>query len=395
MTSSVATLRPADAQELMQIVQAALADRTPLQIVGGDSKGGMGYPQREVRRVSSAKLDRIVDYDPAELVLTVGAGVKLATIQALLTEHGQMLAFEPYGVATTVDAAAGESTIGGVVAAGFAGSRRVTAGNVRDHVLGFSAVSGRGESFVAGGRVVKNVTGYDLSKLMCGSWGQLAVMTEITLKVLPRPRVSLTLARFGVGVDEAYIYMTRALRSQADVAAAAYVPGGLLEPRSVTLLRLEGFGPSVDARAQQLGGLFDASFATLASADAEQYWSRVCHADVMPPKGDDVLWRVCVPATQGAATCTKLSELGAAVFADWGGALIWARAPSNIAAATIRALAEQAGGHATLFHAPLEYRSQTPALHPESPGVAALTARVKASFDPERILDPHRFERPA
>lgn len=395
MTSSAATILPADALDLTQVIQAALADRMALQIVGGDSKGGMGYPQRETRRVSTARFDSIIDYDPAELVLTLGAGVKLAAIQALLAEHDQMLAFEPYEFATTVGAAAGTSTIGGVVAAGFAGSRRVSAGNVRDHVLGFSAVSGRGESFVAGGRVVKNVTGYDLSKLMCGSWGQLAVMTEITLKVLPRPRVCLTLAAFGLTLDAAYIYMTRALRSQTDVSAAAYVPANLLEPRSATLLRLEGFGPSVDARAKQLISLFDASLDTLARDQADQYWSRVCHADLLRPTNADVLWRICVPATQGAATCAKLQELDAAFTVDWGGALIWARTASSVAAAEVRALAEQAGGHATLIRAPEVFRSVTPARHPESPGVAALSTRVKASFDPERVLDPHRFERPA
>jgi glycolate oxidase FAD binding subunit len=391
MGTSPTTLAPADVQELTQIVQAAVAKRTPLRVVGGDSKGGMGHPQREATRVSIAKFDRIIDYDPAELVLTTGAGVKLSAILALLAEHGQMLAFEPYDFATTVGGTMGESTIGGVVAAGFAGSRRVSAGNVRDHVLGFTAVSGRGESFVAGGRVVKNVTGYDLSKLMCGSWGQLAIMTELTLKVLPRPRVSLTLAAFDLAVDAAYIHMTRALRSQSDVAAAAYVPSDVLEQRPVTLLRLEGFGPSVEARAQQLASLFDTSLEPLEAARADQWWARVCCADPLRATGEAVLWRICVPATQGAALCAELRKLDVDVCVDWGGALIWARPAASLAATTVRALAEQAGGHATLIHAPVDYRSLTPALHPESAGVAALTARVKASFDPERILDPHRF----
>jgi glycolate oxidase FAD binding subunit len=392
MSSSQPTIFPADVQELRQIVQAAVADRTPLQIVGGGSKSGMGYPQREARHVSTAKFDRVIDYDPAELVLTVGAGAKLAAIQALLTEHDQMLAFEPYDFATTVGGAADESTIGGVVAAGFAGSRRVSAGNVRDHLLGFKAVSGRGEAFVAGGRVVKNVTGYDLSKLMCGSWGQLAVMTEVTLKVLPRPRVSLTLMAFDLGVDAAFICMSRALRSQADVSAAAYARDNLLEPRSVALLRLEGFGPSVDARAKQLSALFDTPLESFPREQADRYWSRVCRADLPPSTDDEVLWRICVPATHGAAACAKLSELDAAFCVDWGGALIWARVASSVTPETVRALAEHAGGHATLIHASEDYRSRTPALHPESSGVAALTKRVKCSFDPARILDPHRFE---
>jgi glycolate oxidase FAD binding subunit len=242
---------------------------------------------------------------------------------------------------------------------------------------------------------VKNVTGYDLSKLMCGSWGQLAVMTEITFKVLPRPRVSMTLAHFDLKVDAAYAQMTRALRSQAEVAAAAWIPPGLIEPASMMLLRLEGFGPSVAARAQHLESVLGAPPVVLEGEPAERTWSRVCGADALHSSGGNVLWRICVPATKGAALCERLVGLAADFFVDWGGALIWARVPSSVPAESIRTLAEHADGHATLVHAPDDYRLRTAALHPESRGVAALTARVKASFDPQRILDPHRFELPA
>jgi glycolate oxidase FAD binding subunit len=395
MSSAPVTMTPADTHELTHLVQSAIAACTPIQILGGDSKAAVGYPSRQTLRVSMSRFDRIVDYDPAELVLTVDAGVKLSAIQALLAEHDQMLAFEPEDIAKTLGSCVGTSTIGGIVAAGFAGSRRVSAGNVRDHVLGFAAVSGRGEAFVAGGRVVKNVTGYDLSKLMCGSWGQLAAMTTLTLKVLPRPKMSLTLAAPDLGIEASYIYMTRALRSQADVAAAAYVPARPPGHESLMLLRLEGFGPSVQARATHLESLIETPLERLDAAPADALWSRIRSADIAhADAGDDVLWRLCVPATAGAAVCTTLRESDAHITVDWGGALIWARMTVNAEPAGIRALAERAGGHATLLCAPEHYRLRAPALHPEAPGVAALSRRVKASFDPAGILDPHRFEAP-
>ena len=193
-------------------------------------------------------LSRVIDYDPAELVLTVEPGALLADIEALLATSNQMLAFEPWELAP------GRSTIGGMVGAGFAGSRRILSGGVRDHLLGFSAVNGRGEAFKAGGRVVKNVTGYDLPKLMAGSWGQLAALTHITLKVLPRPSETRTLVLQGLGASAAGGVMGRAMRAPADVAAASYLPAES-EASSITAIRLEGFGPSIEARARLLAGL--------------------------------------------------------------------------------------------------------------------------------------------
>lgn len=383
---------PADVGELTQIVQTAIADRKALQVTGGDTKRGMGFPARTTLAVSTTKFARIIDYDPSELVLTTCAGVKLSEIQTLLASHDQMLAFEPWDFASI--SGVGATTIGGVVAAGFAGSRRISAGNVRDHVLGFTAVSGRGEAFVAGGRVVKNVTGYDLSKLMCGSWGQLAILTELTLKVLPRPRASTTLLVRGLDDARAFAVMMGALRSAADVSGAAYVPQGTAESESQTLLRIEGFGPSIEARARLLVDMIDRPVEHLEPSSAAYSWSSIGSGSLVGSDVDHVLWRICVPATQGATLCTELRALGASVCVDWGGALIWAALNADVPADHVRACAERADGHATLMRAPVEFRSRTPALHPESAGVAALTQRVKAAFDPSGILDPLRFEVP-
>ncbi len=386
---------PADVEELCAIVRDAHAARTPLQIVGGGSKEGVGVPGRETALVSMTRFDRVIDYDPPELVVTVGAGVRLSALQSLLAASGQMLAFDPFDFGAALGGPAGATTIGGVVAAGFAGSRRVSAGNVRDHVLGFTAVSGRGEEFVAGGRVVKNVTGYDLPKLMCGSWGQLAVFTQLTLKVLPRPRISLTLDAVGLDDARAFAVMTRAARSSSEIAAAAYAPSGVLDERSHTLVRLEGFGPSVEARAAALTQLLhDVRLATMSAEDAASAWSALPRQLMDAAPLHDVLWRICIPSTAGARLCGRLRELDGRFCVDWAGGLVWARLPATCSAASVRALAEHCGGHATMLHAPLDYRAGAPALHPESAAVAMLSARVKLAFDPAGIFDPRRFSVP-
>lgn len=396
MVAGMQSYSPADAKELVEIVRAALDARTPLQVVGAGSKHTVGYPDRQTTVVFTRAFDRIIDYDPAELVLTAGAGTPLATIDALLAAREQMLAFEPFDFASISGAPAGASTLGGVIAAGFAGSRRVSAGNVRDHLLGFAAVSARGESFVAGGRVVKNVTGYDLSKLMCGSWGQLAVLTELTLRVLPRPRVTLTLCARNLEDSRAYALIGAALRSEVAAAAAGYIPRGIIGD-SHTLLRLEGFGPSVEARTRHLSDAFpDEQIERLGAAHADNLWHGLRTGAVLgDPASAGALWRINLRSTAGPGLCASLRALGAFFCADWGGSLLYARVPDRVGAEQVRTLAENAGGHATLLRASHDYRLRVCAQHPEQPGAAALTHRVKAAFDPAGLLDPQRFARPA
>jgi glycolate oxidase FAD binding subunit len=325
-------------------------------------------------------------------VLTVEPGVKLADIEALLAQHNQMLAFEPWDFAETSGGESGRSTIGGMIGAGLAGSRRISAGSVRDHVLGFHAVNGRGEAFKAGGRVVKNVTGYDLPKLIAGSWGQLCVLTQVTLKVLPRPMKARTLVLRGLKHAAAVDAMGRAMRAPADVAAASYVPADQDE-LSATTIRLEGFGPSIDARAQLLGGLLvDAGrIETMEAGAADAHWRRV-RAGLLPQAEQlPLLWRMIVPPAGGADALEGIERFGGLGMLDWAGGLIWARSVAE-AAGVIREVAELAGGHAMLVAAPEHVCHDIPALHPEPSAVAALSRRVRAAFDPARIFDPQRFE---
>lgn len=381
------TLRPDTIDQLCVLIREARTDGRRLAIRGGGSKAGYGAP------VAATALDMrgftgIVDYDPAELVLTVRAGTPLADVEAALAARGQMLAFEPWDHSPLFGAAAGGATIGGIVAAGVAGPRRLSAGGARDHLLGFTAVSGKGEQFVAGGRVVKNVTGFDLAKLMAGSWGRLAAMTELSLKLLPRPREQATLAAEGLDAAAAQALMLRALGTSASIAAAAHLPAALNAGRALTLLRLEGIGPSVAARGDALvRHCADQALQPLPEAEASACWQAVRTA---APLDGPLLWRLQLPASAAASTAGWLDANGARWLIDWGGALLWTDWPGD--PATLRDhIAAAADGHAALVRAPAEIRARIPAQHPRAPGVAALEARIRRAFDPDGVFETGRF----
>lgn len=376
--------QPTTTSEVAAIVADTAATGRKLEIRGGGSHAGVGCPDRAGAILSTAGLTGIVDYDAAELVLTARPGTLLAEIEAAVAARGQALMFEPVGPAT--------ATIGGVIGAGLSGSRRISAGAVRDHLLGFEAVSGRGERFVAGGKVVKNVTGYDVSKLMCGAWGRLAVLTEVTLKVLPSPPERRTLVWQGLDETAAWDLMGAAMRLPADVAAAAHLPG----PGGATLVRIEGFGPSVEARARLIRDAFAShgAITELAGPAAMAAWAPLAGADALIDA--ESVWRIGVPRKKGLAVVRGLAGLGGRWIADWAGGLIWYAPdmadPTDTANATaVRRLAADAGGHASLVRAPVEVRRIVPALHPLAPGVAALSARVRAAFDPLGLFETGRF----
>jgi glycolate oxidase FAD binding subunit len=377
-------LLPRDQRDICDAVASAAASGQVLEIAGGGTKHGIGRPQRETLILSTLGMDRIVDYDPSELVLTVEPGVRLAEIEAMLAGQRQMLAFEPFDFVSIGGGEPGRSTIGGVVCAGLSGSRRISAGGVRDHLLGFHAVNGLGEPFKAGGRVVKNVTGYDLSKLIAGSWGQLAVVSELTLKVLPRPEQVRTLALHGLGMRDAVAAMTQAMRAPADVAAASTAS-------AVTAIRIEGFLHSVDARTATLSRLLAeyGKVETLDEAAAAAHWASVQTASALRAGGP--LWRITTPPSRGADILGAIEAVGGQGLLDWAGGLAWVRLPESVSAADLRSLAESADGHAMLVDAPQSYRAATPARHPEPAAVAALSERVRRAFDPAGIFDPLRF----
>jgi glycolate oxidase FAD binding subunit len=384
--------QPRDQRDVCDAVADAGEHGYALEIIGGGSKRGVGAPGRGGTPLSMAGMTRIIDYDPAELVLTLEPGALLSDVEAMLRDKNQMLAFDPWDFAETVGGQTARSTIGGVIGAGIAGSRRISAGGVRDHVLGFAAVNGRGEAFKAGGRVVKNVTGYDLSKLVTGAWGQLVVLTEITLKVAPLPQGTRTLFLRGLDAAEAILAMGLAMRAPVDVAAASHLPGIDGEHASITAVRVEGFEASLKARMATLAGLFaELKTEEWPDLDAARYWRRMRRGSFIRDEALPVLWRISIPPSRGAAVLAQIENLDGAALLDWAGGLLWARTPLD-ASPAIRALAEAAGGHAMLVDAPGHVRAATPALHPEAENIAALSRRVRRAFDPNHVFDPKRFE---
>lgn len=390
-----------DARDTEEAVQAALAADQPLEIVGHGTKRAIGHAMATNAVLDLSALDRVVSYEPNELVLTAQAGTRLRQVQALLAERNQELAFEPMQAAALLGTPAEAGTLGGAVASGLSGPRRIKAGGARDHVLGIAGVSGFGESFKAGGRVVKNVTGYDLSKLIAGSWGTLAVMTEVTFKVLPRAERETTLILRGLGDDAAGRVMTAAIGSPFDVSGAGH---GLRHGGDVlTLLRLEGVAQSVAHRARALARALDEHGAVEEVADqaSSRLWADI--RDVVPfaasgPRGGWLVWRIVCPPAAGAALGHALSRAtsGEALY-DWAGGLIWlAMPPSDDAqAATVRSAARAAGAHATLIRAAEATRASVDVFEPLEGALGALHERVRASFDPRALFNRGRLRRKA
>jgi glycolate oxidase FAD binding subunit len=408
----VDTLKVRDANDVEQAVRAALAGEQPLEIVGHGSRRLIGQPMATNALLDLSDLNAVTSYEPSELVITVQAGAPLADVVSLIDSKNQQFAFEPVSTAALLGTP-NLGTIGGMIGAGLAGPRRIKAGGVRDHLLGAHAVSGFGDSFKAGGRVVKNVTGYDLCKLLAGSWGTLAVMTEVTLKVMPRPESERTLVLHALDDVAANRAMTTALGSPFDVTGAGHLPnsafravlGGLGDlgnrQQAVTLLRLEGITASVAHRADALARLL-APFGPaeiLADAASAAIWSSI--RDVQPFAANGALgawpvWRiVCPPASGGALGRQLARDTGGDVIYDWGGGLIWAALPPkpDAHAALVRQRVGAVGGHAALLRAPVEVRRNVDVFHPQQGGLAGLSERVRHSFDPNNILNRGRLAR--
>ena len=408
----VDTLKVRDAKDVEDAVQAAIASEQPLEIIGNGSKRLIGQPMATNALLDLSSLNAVTSYEPNELIITVQAGAPVADVQSLIDSRNQQFAFEPIDTAPLLGTA-NQATIGGMIGAGLAGPRRIKAGGARDHLLGAHGVSGFGDSFKAGGRVVKNVTGYDLCKLLAGSWGTLAVMTEVTLKVMPRPESERTLVLRGLDDASANRTMTAALGSPFDVSGAAHVPGSVFHVaatelgdlgspgEAVTLLRLEGILASVVHRAAALGKLLAPFGAAQVLEDAASaaVWSSV--RDVVPfaangALGERPVWRIVCPPASGGALGERLArDSGGEVIYDWGGGLIWAALPPRPDAqvALVRQRVNAVGGHATLVRGSDELRRNVDVFHPQPAGLAALSERVRQSFDPKNILNRGRMSR--
>ncbi len=407
------TLKARDAQDVEDVVRAAIANEQPLEIVGHGTKRRVGQPMATNAMLDLSALNAVVAYEPNELIITVQAGAPVADVLSLIDSKAQQFAFEPMNTALLLGTVETEGTVGGMIAAGLAGPRRIKSGGARDHLLGANAVSGFGESFKAGGKVVKNVTGYDLCKLLAGSWGTLAVTTEVTLKVTPRPECERTLLLRGLDDVTANKAMTAALGSPYDVSGAAHLPGSALRTtggalgdiaqpdQALTLLRLEGITSSASHRAESLRQMLASYGAAELMTDdtSAALWSAVRDVEPFAASGPRALWPVwrivCPPASGGAFGEALHRESGGEVIYDWGGGLIWAALPpaTDAHAKALRQRVDKIGGHAMLIRGAEDVRAGIDVFPPQPAGLAALGQRVKHSFDPRNVLNRGRLSR--
>ena len=400
------SFKPDSAEQVAEAVAWAASEPTPLELAGRGSKHGFGRPVQASHGLDLSGLTGITLYEPEELVLRARAGTAMAEIEAALVEHRQLLAFEPPDLGPLLGGPPSAGSIGGTLACNLAGPRRIKAGAARDHVLGVQAVSGRGEIFKSGGRVVKNVTGYDLCKLLTGSHGTLAAMTEVTVKVLPAPDKTRTVLLYGLNDQAAIGAMTRALQSSHEVSGAAHLPAGEAARSAVsyvaraggpvTAIRVEGPGPSVEHRAAALRGSLgaDGDSEELHGGNSAILWRELRDVAPFAAAPERPLWRISVPPAEGAEVARRLADGDAGrYFYDWGGGLIWLALPPQTDGAPepVRAAVAASGGHATLVRAARELRAAIPVFQPQDPAMAALTRRVKDSFDPQRVLNPGRM----
>jgi glycolate oxidase FAD binding subunit len=368
------TLRPRDEADLAELIATHAG---PLEVVGAGSKRAIGRPM-EAALLDLGALRGVIAYEPDELVFTAHAATPLADIEPLLQAERQRLAFEPPDPRPLL-ASTAPPTIGGVLAANASGSRRLTAGAARDHFLGFRAVNGRGERFKAGGRVVKNVTGYDLPKLLAGSWGTLAVLTEVTVRVVPAPEADCTLVLEPCTPAHAVQLFKRALDSTCEVTAAALVPHRGLA------LRLEGFERSVQSRCARLIGTLGAGdHVRLEGDESRRWWHEVAAARALAEQ--PVVWRVSLPPSEAARVIEALAPTQ--YLLDWAGGLLWLGVAHADPARVRGALR---GGYATLIKAPEAVRASVSVFQPPTGALATLAARLKVAFDPHARLNPGRM----
>ncbi len=379
-------MKPKSETELADAVRVSAAKGTRLQIRGGGTRAGLGHSVTG-ELVDVTGLKGISLYEPGALTIVAAAGTPLETIEKTLAKEGQRLPFEPmdhralYGTN-------GKPTIGGVVAANISGPRRIQAGACRDSLIGVRFVDGEGTIVKNGGRVMKNVTGYDLVKLMAGSHGTLGVLTEVAFKVLPMPEAGATVIIEGLDYKNACKAMSAALTAPYDVNGAAHLPEGAGKPAR-TCIRVEGFEGSVKYRSARLKELL-AEFGDVSVeaglADSGRLWQQIRDAESVAAGEGDV-WRMSVKPSDGARLADALGSDAQLQF-DWGGGLVWACVSEGT---NVRALMKGIDGHATLIRSSDATARELGVFHPEPAPLAKISAGLRSRFDPHGILNPGRM----
>ena len=397
--------KPAADWELQFMIAGCAEKGLPIEVMGGGSKRAVGRPIDSAVSITTASLRGITLYEPSELVMTARAGTPVSHVEAELAAHGQMLAFEPIDMAPAVGGPQGAQTIGAVFATNLSGARRIQAGAARDHLLGIKAVNGLAELFQSGGRVMKNVTGYDVARGLSGSWGTLAVLTEVTFKVLPWPETAATIVYLGLPDNLAVelmcaamalpVEVSGAVHLQAPVAARLGHSGLKTMGKAVTALRIENFSSSVAGRKLKLKEALKVygKALELEYRESLEFWGELRRLSVMPNR-QTLLWRISTKPTTAPKLVAAIKRyMPAEAFYDWAGGLIWLEVPATADAGTaeIRRAAAIHGGHATLIRAEPAVRASVEVFQPLNPAVERLTRDLKAAFDPAGILNPGRM----
>jgi glycolate oxidase FAD binding subunit len=398
-------LRPATEWELKSMMGTLVERQIPVEIIGAGSKRGVGRPVAAPLALTTSGMRGISLYEPSELVMSARAGTPLSQIEVELAGRGQMLAFEPIDLGPTLGAQAGIQTIGAVFAANVSGPRRVAAGAARDYLLGVSGVNGRGETFKSGGRVMKNVTGYDVARGLAGSWGTLAVLTEVTFKVLPLPDDVATLVFAGLTDDLAVELMSSALGLPFEVSGTVHLPASQArrlkddelrsEKKSLTAIRIENFTRSIAYRKGRLKEALSAYGAPI-ELDLERslhFWGEMRRLSFLP-HGPSHLWRISTSPNMAPKLVAAIKRhMPVEAFYDWSGGLVWLDTPASAdaGAADIRRATAIHGGHATLIRADHAVRQMVEVFQPLAPAVERLTRGLKDAFDPWRLLNPGRM----
>lgn len=399
-------LRPAAEWELQSMIAKLASENRCAEIVGHGALRNAGRSTAPETVITTASMRGISLYEPNELVMSARAGTRLVDIEAELASRRQMLPFEPVDIGPTIGAPANTLSIGGVFATNMSGARRIATGGARDHLLGVRAVNGRAELFKSGGRVMKNVTGLDVARGLTGSWGTLAVLTEVTFKVVPMPHASGTLVYRGLPDDLAIEALTLAMGTPYEVTGAVHLPkrvaarlknknlADIGEP--LTLMRLENFPESVAERRNKLQTALKVygEPSVVAAEDSWNLWSELRSLSVMPFSADTILWRISTVPTKApeiVAAIQKFMRVDA--FYDWSGGLIWLEVPAaaDAGSADVRRAVAVRGGHATLIRAAPDVRASAEVFEPMKPEIERLTRGIKTAFDPAGILNPGRM----
>ncbi len=440
-TPVIETVCPQTEQQLIDVLLWAYSENCIIEVIGRGSKRRLGRPIAADKRLDMSGLSGIQLYQPEELVMTAAAGTPLIEIATALASHHQYLAFEPPDWGPLFGAEPQSGSIAGAFASNLSGPRRFQAGAARDHLLGFRAVNGRGELFRSGGRVIKNVSGYDLSKLLCGSFGTLAVLAETTFKVMPQPRGECSLLLPGLSPPAASSAMTALLAAPLPVTGLSYLPALashsgnhqsaplkiMDEGSSWLMIRLQALEPILDDYCRDVKAIIaDAVGKNKVAAFLDQdesrlLWRWVGNATVFASPGPkssskpsssqgdteafsdgDILWRLHIPPADWPMVIDRLAA-GRPIdyLCDWGGGLLWVAPEDSLALAADGGAAwiRQAvagddaaqSGHALLFRGPESVRTRGAVFHPQSEPLAALTGRIKKAFDPASILNPGRM----